>query len=429
MSKVKSVIFVALLAVAQGVLGTTEVDGMRLWAGPDQIRFVIDLTQQPQYEIFVLKNPDRLVIDLFDAEISGHGVKPPTATETVLKIRTGRPDRYTLRVVLDLDRPVAYSDFLLEPKNPYPYRLVVDISRDQTENAKETRPEKARFKKFLVAVDPGHGGDDPGAIGSGGTQEKRIVLEIAQKLVRLINSDGRMQAFLTRHGDYYVSLRSRIEIARREKAGAFISIHADAAKRKTAKGASVFVLSDRGASSEMGKWLAARENASDLAGGVAIGDQEPDIQETLLDMGLDWKLKQSKKLGREILSEIEQIGALHSDQVEEAAFVVLKSVDIPSVLVETGFITNKEEESLLRSTKSQEQISRAIFRGLKRYCDVEVSCLKENVSDALEIFGPSNLVAKSLSGNHSLMLTDRFFDPMDRGDVLDTQSLKRSVVE
>ncbi|MBT3705746.1 MAG: AMIN domain-containing protein [Proteobacteria bacterium] len=429
MSKVKSVIFVALLAVAQGVLGTTEVDGMRLWAGPDQIRFVIDLTQQPQYEIFVLKNPDRLVIDLFDAEISGHGVKPPTATETVLKIRTGRPDRYTLRVVLDLDRPVAYSDFLLEPKNPYPYRLVVDISRDQTENAKETRPEKARFKKFLVAVDPGHGGDDPGAIGSGGTQEKRIVLEIAQKLVRLINSDGRMQAFLTRHGDYYVSLRSRIEIARREKADAFISIHADAAKRKTAKGASVFVLSDRGASSEMGKWLAARENASDLAGGVAIGDQEPDIQETLLDMGLDWKLKQSKKLGREILSEIEQIGALHSDQVEEAAFVVLKSVDIPSVLVETGFITNKEEESLLRSTKSQEQISRAIFRGLKRYCDVEVSCLKENVSDALEIFGPSNLVAKSLSGNHSLMLTDRFFDPMDRGDVLDTQSLKRSVVE
>ena len=179
----------------------------------------------------------------------------------------------------------------------------------------------------------------------------------------------------------------------------------------------------------MGKWLAARENASDLAGGVAIGDQEPDIQETLLDMGLDWKLKQSKKLGRVILSEIEQIGALHSDQVEEAAFVVLKSVDIPSVLVETGFITNKEEESLLRSTKSQEQISRAIFRGLKRYCDVEVSCLKENVSDALEIFGPSNLVAKSLSGNHSLMLTDRFFDPMDRGDVLDTQSLKRSVVE
>jgi len=429
MSKVKSVIFVALLAVAQGVLGTTEVDGMRLWAGPDQIRFVIDLTQQPQYEIFVLKNPDRLVIDLFDAEISGHGVKPPTATETVLKIRTGRPDRYTLRVVLDLDRPVAYSDFLLEPKNPYPYRLVVDISRDQTENAKETRPEKARFKKFLVAVDPGHGGDDPGAIGSGGTQEKRIVLEIAQKLVRLINSDGRMQAFLTRHGDYYVSLRSRIEIARREKADAFISIHADAAKRKTAKGASVFVLSDRGASSEMGKWLAARENASDLAGGVAIGDQEPDIQETLLDMGLDWKLKQSKKLGREILSEIEQIGALHSDQVEEAAFVVLKSVDIPSVLVETGFITNKEEESLLRSTKSQEQISRAIFRGLKRYCDVEVSCLKENVSDALEIFGPSNLVAKSLSGNHSLILTDRFFDPMDRGGVLDTQSLKRSVVE
>lgn len=426
MSKVKGAIFVALLAVAQGVVGAPEVDGMRLWAGPDQIRFVIDLTQKPKYEIFLLKNPDRLVIDLFDAEISSRGVKPPTTTETVLKIRTGRPNQNTLRVVLDLDRPVTYNDFLLEPKNPYPYRLVIDLSRDQTENAKVTTPEKARSKKFLIAIDPGHGGDDPGAIGSGGAQEKRIVLEIAQKLVRLINSDGRMRAFLTRHADYYVSLRSRIEIARREKADAFISIHADAAKRKTAKGASIFVLSDRGASSEMGKWLAARENASDLAGGVAIGDQEPDIQETLLDMGLDWKLKQSKKLGREILSEIEQIGALHSDQVEEAAFVVLKSVDIPSVLVETGFITNKEEEKLLRSTKTQEQIARAIFKGLKRYCDIEVSCQKEDVSKA---FGSNNLVANIRPGNRLLIYSEKFFDPVNRSDGSDKQSLTQSVPE
>ena len=426
MSKVKGAIFVALLAVAQGVVGAPEVDGMRLWAGPDQIRFVIDLTQKPRYEIFLLKNPDRLVIDLFDAEISSRGVKPPTTTETVLKIRTGRPNQNTLRVVLDLDRPVTYNDFLLEPKNPYPYRLVIDLSRDQTENAKVTTPEKARSKKFLIAIDPGHGGDDPGAIGSGGAQEKRIVLEIAQKLVRLINSDGRMRAFLTRHADYYVSLRSRIEIARREKADAFISIHADAAKRKTAKGASIFVLSDRGASSEMGKWLAARENASDLAGGVAIGDQEPDIQETLLDMGLDWKLKQSKKLGSEILSEIEQIGALHSDQVEEAAFVVLKSVDIPSVLVETGFITNKEEEKLLRSTKTQEQIARAIFQGLKRYCDVEVSCQREDVSKA---FGSNNLVAKIRPGSRLLIYSEKFFDPVNRSDGSDKQSLTQSVPE
>ena len=426
MSKVKGAIFVALLAVAQGVVGAPEVDGMRLWAGPDQIRFVIDLTQKPKYEIFLLKNPDRLVIDLFDAEISSRGVKLPTTTETVLKIRTGRPNRNTLRVVLDLDRPVTYSDFLLEPKNPYPYRLVIDLSRDQTENAKVTTPEKARSKKFLIAIDPGHGGDDPGAIGSGGAQEKRIVLEIAQKLVRLINTDGRMRAFLTRRADYYVSLRSRIEIARREKADAFISIHADAAKRKTAKGASIFVLSDRGASSEMGKWLAARENASDLAGGVAIGDQEPDIQETLLDMGLDWKLKQSKKLGREILSEIEQIGAMHSDQVEEAAFVVLKSVDIPSVLVETGFITNKEEEKLLRSTKTQEQIARAIFQGLKRYCDVEVSCQKEDVSKA---FGSNNLVANIRPGNRLLIYSEKFFDPVTRSDGSDKQSLTQSVPE
>ena len=251
-------------------------------------------------------------------------------------------------------------------------------------------------------------------------------MEIAQKLVRLINTDGRMRAFLTRHADYYVSLRSRIEIARREKADAFISIHADAAKRKTAKGASVYVLSDRGASSEMGKWLAARENASDLAGGVAIGEQEPDIQDTLLDMGLDWKLKQSKKLGHEILSEFEQIGALHSDRVEEAAFVVLKSVDIPSVLVETGFITNKEEEKLLRSVKTQEQIARAIFRGLKRYCDVEVSCQKEDVSKA---FGSNNLVANIRPGNRLLIFSEKFFDPVSRSDGSDKQSFMQSVPE
>ena len=367
MSKVKGVILVALLAVTQGVLGATEVNGMRLWAGPDQIRFVMDLTQQPKYEIFLLKNPDRLVIDLFGAEISSHGVKPPTATETVLKIRTGRPDRYTLRVVLDLDRPVSYSDFLLEPKNPYPYRLVVDISRDQTEIVKETRPEKTRSKKFLVAVDPGHGGDDPGAIGSDGTQEKRIVLEIAQKLVRLINSDGRMRAFLTRYADYYVSLRSRIEIARREKADAFISIHADAFRDPKVRGSSVYVLSKKGASSEAAKWLAEKENSSDLVGGVSLDDKDDLVASVLLDLSQTASLEASIDVSTHIIKGLRKVGKVHKRSVQSAPFAVLKSPDIPSILIETGFISNPAEEKKLADSKYRKKMSKAIFHGIKGY--------------------------------------------------------------
>jgi N-acetylmuramoyl-L-alanine amidase len=179
---------------------------------------------------------------------------------------------------------------------------------------------------------------------------------------------------LTRSGDYYVTLRGRVKFAMKQKADAFISVHADAAQRRAARGSSVYILSKKGASSEMGKWLAKRENASDLAGGVDIGGQEPAIQKALLDMGLDWKVKESKVLARRILNEMQKVGRLHSKRVEQAAFVVLKSVDIPAVLVETGFITNRAEEKALANTLHQERLAGAIFRGLSRYCDADPRC-------------------------------------------------------
>ena len=217
-------------------------------------------------------------------------------------------------------------------------------------------------------------GDDPGALGAGGTREKQIALDIASHLVRLINHQGRMRAVLTRNADYYISLRGRIEFAMKRKADAFVSIHADAAKRKSARGASVFVLSEKGASSEMGKWLAERENASDLAGGVDIGEQDPMVQKTMLDMGLDWKIKKSKTLAGAILRELAGVGELHSEKVESAGFVVLKAVDIPAVLIETGFITNRTQEKELSRRLTQERIAGAIYRGLERHCDVDPEC-------------------------------------------------------
>ena len=211
-------------------------------------------------------------------------------------------------------------------------------------------------------------------LASNGTREKMVALGIARRLKSIINHDGRMQAQLTRDGDYYITLRGRVRLAMNRQADAFISIHADAARRRSARGSSVYVLSQRGASSEMGKWLAKRENAADLAGGVDIGEQDPVLQKALLDMGIDWKVKESKILAARILGELKKSGQVHSKRVEEAGFAVLKSVDIPAVLVETGFITNAKEEKALATALHQERIAGVIFRGLGRYCDQDPRC-------------------------------------------------------
>mgnify|MGYP003331392228 FL=1 len=363
---------VALVSANAVAQADPEITGMRLWHGPDRTRLVMDLTAAVEYEIFTLTDPDRLVIDL-----AGTGLKEemqlPDGDGPIQRIRTGRPDPRRMRVVLDLLETPRFNSFLLKPRAPYDFRLVVDLLQDNA-SVVERQPFIENKDEYLIVIDPGHGGDDPGALGAGGTREKQIALDIASHLVRLINHQGRMRAVLTREADYYVSLRGRIEFAMKRKADAFVSIHADAAKRKSARGASVFVLSEKGASSEMGKWLAERENASDLAGGVDIGEQDPMVQKTMLDMGLDWKIKKSKTLASAILRELAGVGDLHSKKVESAGFVVLKAVDIPAVLIETGFITNRAQEKDLSRRLTQERIAGAIYRGLEQHCDADPEC-------------------------------------------------------
>ncbi len=362
------------LGVAAVAQGETKITGGRFWHGPEKTRMVFDISEATTFQAFVLTKPDRFVIDIDNTILDGGLPEPEGDSSPVTDVRTGRPQSGVLRVVLDLARPVKHQVFVLEPNLSYSYRLVVDLFEAGQSVVKPTPGLTTREDDYLVMIDPGHGGEDPGAIGKNGTLEKRVALGIARRLKSIINHDGRMRAQLTRDGDYYVTLRGRVRLAMTRQADAFISVHADAARRRSARGSSVYVLSQKGASSEMGKWLAKRENAADLAGGVDIGEQDPVLQKALLDMGIDWKVKESKILAARILGELKKVGQVHSKRVEEAGFAVLKSVDIPAVLVETGFITNAKEERALATALHQERIAGVIFRGLGMYCDQDPRC-------------------------------------------------------
>ena len=278
----------------------------------------------------------------------------------------------------------------MDPSDAYPHRLVVDLIHEATTEKAISSPLDLREYDYLVVIDPGHGGEDPGAVGGTGTYEKNVALSIARRRKRIVNWDGRMRAILTRTDDYYVSLRKRVTFAMTRRADVFLSVHADAARRKTAQGASVYILSTDGASSEMGKWLAQRENAADLAGGVDIGQQDPVLQRTLLDMGLDWKIRESHELGRTLLGALNEVGALHSREVGRAGFAVLKAVDIPAVLIETGFMTNPVEERDLQQELTQERIAGAIFRGLSTYCDADERCPRRTRDENTYVVAPGD---------------------------------------
>jgi len=367
-----------------------EVTGSRFWHGPERTRLVLELSDSAQYKVFRLENPERVVIDIADSHLAEGTALPTEGGGPVLGVRSGRPSAQTLRVVLDLGAPWPHRAFLLSPSYSYPYRLVVDLNRVPAQDESDVDPSDTREEDYLVVIDPGHGGEDPGAVGGKGSHEKDVALAIAKRLKRIINWDSRMRAVLTRTDDYYVSLRKRVAFAMSRRADLFISIHADAAKRRSARGASVYILSTDGASSEMGKWLAQRENASDLAGGVDIGEQDPSLQRTLLDMGLDWKIKESRLLGIELLNAMGKVGSLHSADVERAGFAVLKSVDIPAVLIETGFMTNPDEEQALKQALVQERIAGAIFRGLAVYCDADQRCPKRTQESNVYVVAPGD---------------------------------------
>lgn len=349
-----------------------SVKNLRLWNAPDNTRVVLDLSSGIDHRISTFSNPDRIAIDLKDARLSSdipHEIKD---NPFIKRFRYGQYSKNITRIVIDLKKPVRVKSFTLKPNNVYGHRLVVDLFDKYTATApKVARSAPKHTGIVTVAIDAGHGGEDFGASGKKKTREKKVVLSIAKELKKLIDKDPALRSYMTRKGDYYVSLRNRTMLARKANADLFVSIHADAFRRSSARGASVYALSKRGASSETARWLANKENAADLVGGASISDREDAVAGVLLDMQMDKTLEFSISFGAEVLKEMKKIAKLHSKTVQQAGFVVLKSPDIPSVLVETGFISNPYEERKLKSGKYQRQVANAIYKGIKRFISNE----------------------------------------------------------
>ena len=348
-----------------------NVVGVRMWPAPDNTRLVFDLNAPVQHNLFVLENPERIVIDLKNTDL--HANFPALTNASFIKqIRYARRDGDDLRVVLDLKREVKAKSFVLRPQGEYGNRLVVDLidaaqDKKSRQPIRDDREQPGHARKVLIAIDAGHGGDDPGAIGKYGTREKDVVLGIARKLKVLVDRQPGMQAMMTRNGDYFVSLGKRVEKAREAQADLFISIHADSFRNRAARGSSVYVLSEHGASSEVARFLAESENNSDLIGGVSLDDKDDLLKKVLVDMVKNSTMDDSHDLARDMLNGLRSVTRLHRARVEQAGFRVLKSPDIPSVLVETAFISNPREERKLRNPQVQSKLAQAIFAGLTKY--------------------------------------------------------------
>jgi len=365
-----------LFVFDSGLVQAAVINDIRMWHAPERSRIVFDMDKGAKFKVFTLANPDRVVIDLPATKLKGNMPAPGSTGQFIRRIRLGYPNPDTMRLVFDVKIPVRYFIQLLKPVDKYRYRLVVDyyhqnsvVDADLVERPQiPISPQRPRKRKgeLLVLIDPGHGGEDPGALGKR-AREKDVVLEISKKLKSQIDKQPGLRAELTRKGDYYIGLRKRTRIARELEADFFISIHADAFKNKNAKGASVYALSQRGASSETARWLANKENSSDLVGGVSLADKDNLLAEVLLDLSMTKTVNESISFGRVVLGEIKKIGKVHSPRVEQAGFAVLKSPDIPSILVETAYITNPKEEKLLQSSKHQYRIANAIVSGINRY--------------------------------------------------------------
>jgi N-acetylmuramoyl-L-alanine amidase len=388
---------------------STPIASARVWPSPDYTRVTLESQAPLQYSVLSVKDPERLVLDLEGVEITaaltGLAEKIGADDPYIKSVRVGRYKPGVTRVVLDLKAEVRPQAFMLAPVGDYGHRLVVDLypvlpndpliaflDKIQAERAAQpapaeplppaaaapeaqsgaaasARPAPARpvDRLIIVAIDAGHGGEDPGARGRGGTHEKDVTLAIARKLKARIDREPNMRAFLTRDADYYIPLHVRVSKARRVKADLFVSIHADAFIRPQARGSSVFALSESGATSAAAGWLARRENDADLIGGVNLDVRDPYLKQTLLDLSQTATINDSLKLARAVLSQIGEINTLHKPHVEQAGFAVLKAPDIPSILVETAFISNPEEERKLRSGAYQGKMADAIFTGIKRY--------------------------------------------------------------
>ncbi|NCV38185.1 MAG: N-acetylmuramoyl-L-alanine amidase [Betaproteobacteria bacterium] len=377
----------------------------RVWPSNEYTRFTIESTDYIKNDQSILKNPDRVVIDLKSININ-NSLKDLSKVDfkdnsSISGVRVAQYDPGTVRIVVDLRHESKIKIFSLKPFKSYGHRLVVDVYHEEDEIAhllkqlqakagddqkdnsqmvedeknnlttkeksREEQPKETEQAKIVVAIDAGHGGEDPGARGSSGTKEKDITLAIAKKLRDAINKEPNLQGVLIRDGDYFIPLAKRVAKARKLEADLFVSIHADAFTKKSVKGSSVFALSERGASSAFAKFIANKENESDLIGGVSIDDKHPVLAQTLLDLSLSATINDSMKLGRYVLDEMGKVNTLHKKYVEQAGFAVLKAPDIPSILVETAFISNPKEEKNLRSESFQIKLAESVVKGIKTY--------------------------------------------------------------
>ena len=357
-----------LLCLVQSLAFANEIKNIRVWAAPDNTRIVLDLADETDYKLFTLDEPHRVVVDVEQAKFSAHLDELTIIDTGIKRIRYGQHKDST-RIVFDIDKETQPSNFVLPPNDTYGHRLVIDLAFTRKSITSLPRVSLTpHTNQFVVAIDPGHGGEDPGAIGSVySLQEKEVVLAVAKRLKQLIDSQSNMKAILIRTGDYYVGLRKRMSAAREQNADIFISLHADSFHDERANGASVYVLSDRGASSEAARWLAESENRADLMGGVTLEDKGDMLASVLLDLSQTATTHASFDLAESLLDKLKNATKLHQENVQRAGFMVLKSPDVPSVLVELGFISNKRGEQKLRQSKYQQQLAKAIFEGVQHY--------------------------------------------------------------
>lgn len=380
----------------------SSVLGVRVWPARDYTRVTIESDQPLQNSQQLLQGPDRLVVDLTGLELD-QALRDLVSKITpndpqIQSVRVGQYQPHVVRMVFDLKGAVKPQVFTLPPVGSYKYRLVFDLypavapdpltdliaqterkeqalndaarDDDADDTYKFTAPKSGKggtVRLLTVAIDPGHGGEDPGAIGGAGTYEKHIALDIAKKLRAKIDAAPNMRAMMTRDADFFVPLNVRVQKARRVGADLFVSIHADAFTTPSARGSSVFALSDHGASSAAARWLANKENASDLIGGINIKTQDAAVSRALFDLSTTAQIRDSLRYGNYVLKEVGTINKLHKGSVEQAGFAVLKAPDIPSILVETAFISNPDEERRLNDDAYRDQMADAIFRGIKRY--------------------------------------------------------------
>lgn len=369
-----------------GLAQAVDIENVRLWRAPDNTRLVFDLSGPADHSLFSLSNPERLVIDISGARFTADASGLPLSDTPLTGVRSAPRDEKDLRVVLDLSRAVNPKSFALPPNQQYGHRLVIDLydhaeprqtltapappSASPLPQAPSRSSNQAGERNIKIAIDAGHGGEDPGAIGPGGVREKEVVLAISRELKKMIDAEPGFEAVLVRTGDYFIPLRKRTDIARKHSADLFVSVHADAFTRASAFGASVFALSDSGATSETARFLADRENRSDLiggVGGVSLDNKDQILASVLLDLSMTATLSASLDVGQQVLSAVGGITPLHKRRVEQAGFMVLKSPDIPSILVETGFISNPGEARKLVTRTHQQALARAMHSGIRDY--------------------------------------------------------------